>query len=719
MANRRSASPGKLDRELRARGQVSAAAPGAQLDNGTAARAAASVFAGIGSQLGQMADRAAVRVGVEEGTAAGAAAADGAPLELRRDGTIRGDAYDAAAERAYGWRLTADIDSTLTQAFDANQDNPDALAAAIAAGRDQYAKDPNLADPQVREAFERQYDTRSKTYLDAAKRGARAKARAEATAAAGEQYEAATTDLERRSYLLGSSPDGDAELERELGRNRNIIDQQVGSGAITAAEGRRRKEGLEKSAAKARVRGVFETLPDLASKEKFARDLLDGWADGKGPLAHLDYNTVYGLQSQLIGQARAERAEETKANVEGRISLQRSLEDDIASMGATGAPGLIGGREIDPADVTGVLGERAALEWEQRRNQAKRVFDATADLASLPEAEIYTRVAGLEPKAGAEGFADSERVYEAASRKAKSILDLRRSDPAAAVEGTFATVQQAKAALDPERPETYRGLAQARMDAQAGIGIPELARAPLTKREAQAIAGEISRASDPGAAARTIAGQLAERYGDLTDGVLTQVLREAGSGKDAAAEATAILRRADGRRPVSAGGSRAADASRASSAVAGEDRPKSFKQVPTYQQITRLLDNPGLAAQFDEKFGAGWSAFYLRQRTKSQDRVGVDLSRPKIQNGDGSFSTERTITIGADEGGRERFFNIPTIVGGRQLTDDEAVAAWRAGHNPDVGSFGSVAEAEAAARARSEEIGRVRGDEGESWSPDE
>jgi hypothetical protein len=78
--------------------------------------------------------------------------------------------------------------------------------------------------------------------------------------------------------------------------------------------------------------------------------------------------------------------------------------------------------------------------------------------------------------------------------------------------------------------------------------------------------------------------------------------------------------------------------------------------------------------------------------------------KPAIDNGDGTFSTERTIGIEADG----RHLNIPTIVRGRRVSDDEAIAAWERGENPEVGSFASREEADAAAPARSDAIGRSR-----------
>ncbi len=72
-----------------------------------------------------------------------------------------------------------------------------------------------------------------------------------------------------------------------------------------------------------------------------------------------------------------------------------------------------------------------------------------------------------------------------------------------------------------------------------------------------------------------------------------------------------------------------------------------------------------------------------------------------LDNPDGSVSTERTITIEA--GGR--FYNIPTIVNGVQVTNDAAVMLWKAGDNKAVGEFDSLEKAVQAAKERSNMLG--------------
>lgn len=82
----------------------------------------------------------------------------------------------------------------------------------------------------------------------------------------------------------------------------------------------------------------------------------------------------------------------------------------------------------------------------------------------------------------------------------------------------------------------------------------------------------------------------------------------------------------------------------------------------------------------------------------------IDAKRPIVNNADGSFSTERTITVEMDG----KHYLIPTIVNGKQVTPDEAVALMKAGKNQPVGVFASAAEADAAAKARSGKIGDMR-----------
>ena len=114
---------------------------------------------------------------------------------------------------------------------------------------------------------------------------------------------------------------------------------------------------------------------------------------------------------------------------------------------------------------------------------------------------------------------------------------------------------------------------------------------------------------------------------------------------------------------------------------------------------------PLIAQAWAGSTGGGTIGAAVGSRGAQSREAPIDLRRPILNNNDGSFSTERTITIEAD--GRQ--YLIPTIVGGRQRTEEEAIQLWQSGQNPEVGVFNSPAEAEQAAQARSARIGQIRG----------
>lgn len=103
-----------------------------------------------------------------------------------------------------------------------------------------------------------------------------------------------------------------------------------------------------------------------------------------------------------------------------------------------------------------------------------------------------------------------------------------------------------------------------------------------------------------------------------------------------------------------------------------------------------------------------WGAF--KRRLQSTDSYGnaVDLNRPAINNPDGTISTERSITVQADDLNGGQPTNIPTIWEGKQLSERDAIRrAVLSGQK--YPAFRSIEEAVNAARQRSEDIGRLRG----------
>lgn len=85
----------------------------------------------------------------------------------------------------------------------------------------------------------------------------------------------------------------------------------------------------------------------------------------------------------------------------------------------------------------------------------------------------------------------------------------------------------------------------------------------------------------------------------------------------------------------------------------------------------------------------------FRQETEAENKA-----RPAIQNEDGSFSTQELITVEYDG----KHYNIPTIVDGKRVSEDEAISMFESGDIGHVGKvFKSNEEAVADAKKRSAE----------------
>lgn len=81
----------------------------------------------------------------------------------------------------------------------------------------------------------------------------------------------------------------------------------------------------------------------------------------------------------------------------------------------------------------------------------------------------------------------------------------------------------------------------------------------------------------------------------------------------------------------------------------------------------------------------------------------IDPNKIQIPNADGTVSTKRTFTT--EIGGA--WFNIPSVVNGKELPKQEALDQFKKGTNPAVGVFQSQREAETAAAARSDTISQM------------
>lgn len=350
------------------------------------------------------------------------------PLALRRDGTIRGDAFDDAASSAYAWRMQETLSNDLFAAHQQFSEDPEQFATAVSEIRARYGSDPNLQDPFLREAFDKSFTQRSEAYVRdvAAKHEARLRLEQEQSFADGLQ--ASTINLERQAQVLGADQQGDHIVTRQVAELNTAIDAAVSAGTITPAQASKHKADIAETAARGRIQGVFEALPSPEQKEQFSLELLDEWRSGEGPLAALPYDTVKALSDTLRRDAREQINTRLAANKAEAARLATLADDDVASIQETG-------KGIDPSSgltveaVRATAGEAGVVAWQAAREKAGKIYDATNGMEKQSADDILERLALIKPKAGKPGYADDLAVYELAQKKAQDVLKERQTDP--------------------------------------------------------------------------------------------------------------------------------------------------------------------------------------------------------------------------------------------------------------------------------------------------
>lgn len=318
-----------------------------------------------------------------------------------------------------------------------------------------------------------------------------------------------------------------------------------------------------------------------------------------------------------------------------QYQLNSQIRDDIASVAATGQ----GVGDLTYDSIRAVLGSKAALDWQNNRQDSHAVWAATQDLHTLPDDQLAARLESLRPQGGTEGFVRQQAIYSKVQERITLLRSLRSADPAGSV-ADDPTVKAIAPKVNPEDPSSYKPLVEARLAAQERAGVPEELQSPITKAEALEIIAPLRRML-PGQERETlreIGDTMRERYGEHADAAFAYALRvqklDAETTKAAArvmkklslgdAPTVPEARAADQDRELSAanravnaigmtadiGGGQTfkvtADGIEPSAAPAAPE-PAPAKPIPPAADIRALLADPSKAGRFDEKYGSGAS----------------------------------------------------------------------------------------------------------------
>lgn len=351
------------------------------------------------------------------------------PLQLRRDGTIAGDAFDAAAMKAYGWRMQQGLLTDLAGAYDTHQDSPSGYESAVAKIRDGFLKEPLLSQGPLREVFEQTFAEKTTIGRLSVKSRHEARLRAEAATAATDGLEALRQSMERDAYTIGGNPAGDQALKAQMDRAARQIDALVADGTISASQAGKYRKAFENTVFAARTEGTFDALPNPEAQADFALGIMEDYAAGTGFAASLGLDDARRLSNDLYSRAVRNQNAVTSERKAMTAQIQSAMADDVAAIAATGE-GLDPTQSGLTADkVQSLLGNEALTQWQAAQDVAQKGWQATAGMELETSTEIADRLEALKPDPAKPGFQNQLTHYNAAAAQSAAILQERATDP--------------------------------------------------------------------------------------------------------------------------------------------------------------------------------------------------------------------------------------------------------------------------------------------------
>lgn len=232
-----------------------------------------------------------------------------------------------------------------------------------------------------------------------------------------------------------------------------------------------------------------------------------------------------GLSNEIDRRNREAEARRREAegiqNAIRSVSLQREMEDDLASRSTTGKPGAVNMQE-----VARVFGERRVTEFAQAQKDADKLFGVVGDFGSMSPAAINERLGKLRPAPGAKDFAANSKLLETALRVRDEEFKRRAEDPAgAAMRNGEVSARWAAWASNPADAKARAAYVAATTHQQGLLGVPGGRQRLLPAEVAGGIADRLTGASAaerPGEM-RRIVSELSAMWGDDAGAAIAQV----------------------------------------------------------------------------------------------------------------------------------------------------------------------------------------------------
>jgi hypothetical protein len=256
-------------------------------------------------------------------------------------GTIRGDAYNAAAIDIHQNRLQTAMLGQIDALSVQHQGDPAGLTEAIEALRQGYVQE---LPPAQAAAMTQSFERAKVGAVAGAVREYQSQLESQNLASFEEAIEARTQSALRIASKAGLDERSDQALAAELDQ----IDRDIDASPMTPLQKSRLKRETRTGAMGARVLAGFENLTDPAARAEYLKAFETDWQDGEGYGGMVDAATFQTVKTQMMRQLQADEVAADRR----RSALEKSIDGQVSF--------LKKGYPVDPRRRAAIAAEVAA-----------------------------------------------------------------------------------------------------------------------------------------------------------------------------------------------------------------------------------------------------------------------------------------------------------------------------------------------------------------------
>lgn len=348
---------------------------------------AASIFSNIGAKVGALADAAAAKEGTEAGRLAGL------DPEFRTvdNGTIRGNAFDAAGLDIASTRLTQQINSGFDAAYAQHAADPIALGKSLSA---QEAAVMGHAPRELRPALMLHMQGKRLQYAREQARQQAAERQSEAAGAFETEQTERLKTVHQMAYSLGLDPQADEALAAQTALYAKSFDRRGPDGKlyVMPEDAAKQIRKVDQTVATARLSGAFDRLSTLDAKRKFITDLENDYRSGKGLASVYDLDQFDRVKAGLMADYRAAKTLQATQIEGAREGVKKAL--TWAKQGNSPGPDEMAAlktqvQAVGDAKLAGQLDVAEQVLDLQRTSRRKTPVELQADVDAL-QAKVST-----------------------------------------------------------------------------------------------------------------------------------------------------------------------------------------------------------------------------------------------------------------------------------------------------------------------------------------